>query len=92
MQATFVGTIKTSVESIAESVISVYNKHNSDIRKIREELANDEMFVAWNGPEIGECDEILRKALDLHFEKTRLGVHFKTKNLFNTAEPTVNTI
>ena len=48
------------------------------------------MFVACNGPEIGECDEILRKALDLHFEKTRLGVHFKTNNLFKTAGPTVN--
>ena len=30
MQATFVGAIKTSVESIAKSVISVYNKHNSE--------------------------------------------------------------
>ena len=65
MQATFVGAIKTSVESIAESVISVYNKHNSDIRKIREELANDDIFAALNGPEIGNCDEILRKGLAL---------------------------
>ena len=68
MQATFVGAIKTSVESISESVISVYNKHNSDIRTIGEELANDEMFVAWNGPEIGEYVDILRIALDLYFE------------------------
>ena len=49
----------------------------------------DEMFVTWNGPEIEECDIILRKALDLHFSKTRLGVHFKTNNLFNTTGPTV---
>ena len=48
------------------------------------------MFVTWNGPEIGECDDILRKALDLHFEKTKLGVNFKTDKLFKTAGPTVN--
>ena len=50
------------------------------------------MCVPWNGPEIGECDDILRKELDLYFEKTRLGLHFKTNILFITAGPTVNNI
>ena len=31
-------------------------------------------------------------ALDLNFDKTRLGVHFKTGNMFNSAGPTVNNI
>ena len=47
------------------------------------------MFVTRKGPEIKEFDKILRKALDLHFSKTRLGVHLKKNNLFNTAGPTV---
>ena len=46
----------------------------------------------WNGPEIGECDEILKNALDLHFKNKRFGVHFKTNNLFNTAGPTVTNV
>ena len=50
------------------------------------------MFLAWNGPDIGECDAIPRKAFDLHFEKSRHGVYFKTNNLFNTTGPTVNNI
>ena len=72
-------------------VISILDQHNSDNRKLSEEKLNDEMFVAWNGPEIGECDEILKNAFDLHFKNTRFGVHFKTNNLFNTAGPTVVT-
>ena len=87
--ATFVGAIKTNVKSIAESMILVFNNLNSDVRPIGNDILNDEMFVTQKGPEIGECDNILRKALDLHFSKTRLGVHFKTNNLFNTAGPTV---
>ena len=47
------------------------------------------MFMTWHGPEIGECDEILKMALDLHFKNSKLSVHFKTNNLFNTSRPTV---
>ena len=45
--------------------------------------------MIWNGPEIGECDVILKMAIDLHFKKSKLGVHFNTNNLFNTSRPTV---
>ena len=53
-------------------VISVYNQHNSKIRKIWEEYANDER-VAYNGPEIREVHEVLKDALDLNISKSRLG-------------------
>ena len=76
MQATFVAAIQTSVKSIAEAVISVFNGHNSDIRTVPEEKLNDEMFVTWNGPEIRERDEILKTALHLHFKNSKLGVLF----------------
>ena len=50
------------------------------------------MLVAWNGPEIGEADEVLREALNLHISETKLGVHFKTNNMFMTVGPTVEKI
>ena len=73
-------------------MISVYNKHNSDIRPIDEDTVNDEMFVAWNGPEMGDSYEIMQKSLNRHFENTRMGIHFKMQNLFKTAGPTVDSI
>ena len=73
MRATYEASVKLSVESVAESVISVYNLHNNQLRKLNEDTANDELFVAYNGPEIGEADEVLRQALNLHFSKTRGG-------------------
>ena len=68
MQAISVGCIKLSVDSVAESIISKYNLHNNPLRSISEETAQDEMFISYNGPEIGESDEALTK----HF-KPKLG-------------------
>ena len=39
-------------------------KHDSKIRKLNDITANDEMFIAVNGPEIGEADGLLAKALN----------------------------
>ena len=44
VQATSVLGIKLSVESIAESYISVYNQHNSDIRPIKEKTEEDKLL------------------------------------------------
>ena len=60
MQATAVSAIKLSVESIVESFISVYNLHNNKLRPMEEETVDDEMMIHLNGPEIGECDNILK--------------------------------
>ena len=57
-----------SVESIAESFISIYNLHNSKLRSIEETTAEAEMMIDMNGPEIGEAENVLKSALDLHFE------------------------
>ena len=75
MRATYEACIKMSVESVAESVISIYNLHNSKIRNMKEDTANNEMFVAFNGPEIGEADEVLREALNLHFSQSIKQLH-----------------
>ena len=45
------------------------------------------MCGAWNGPEKGEADDTLNKALD-----NRLVLHFRTKNLFATAGVTVKSV
>ena len=74
MQAICVGCIKLSVESIAESMISKYNIHNNELRCISEETAHLEMFVAYNGPKIGESDKLLIEALKEH------SMHFVTHN------------
>ena len=62
------------------------------IRSVPKDKRNSEMFMTWHGPEIGECDEILKTVLDLHFKNSKLGVHFKTNNLFNASGPTVSHI
>ena len=47
------GCIKLGV-SVGESMISKYDIHNNELRCISEETAQSKMFVAYNGPEIGE--------------------------------------
>ena len=92
LRATYEGCFKISVEIVAESVISVYNSQNSKIRPISEDNVNDELFIAYNGPEMGEADYIIKDALDLHFSKLRLGWQLATNTLFKTPGPTVDKI
>ena len=54
----------------------MYNRHNSEKRPWDGDKVNDKMFVAWNGPQIGEADEKLKKALYVHFAD-----NFKTCSL-----------
>ena len=61
MKAVTVGRIKLSV--VSESMISKYNLHNNPLRCISEETAQDEMFVAYNCPEIGESITLLGETL-----------------------------
>ena len=88
MQAISVGCIKLSEESVAESMISRYNIHNQELRKVSEETANNEMFIAYNGPEIGESNQLLVDALKEHFKHKDW--HFvKQTGLFSSESKTV---
>ena len=70
---------------MAESVISIYNQHNNKHINIGEDTADDETFVVYNGPEIGESDDVLKEALNLHFRNKKGGAwHFST-NLFKSS-------
>ena len=82
MQACVVGSIKISVESIAESMISKYNIHNSKIRPITDDIADEEMMVDYNGSEIGEADKMLMEALHIYFKDHPKAIQFYTKNIF----------
>ena len=60
--------VKMSIESIAESFISIYNIHISKLRPIEEATAEAEMMIHMNGSEICKADKVLSAALDLLFE------------------------
>ena len=59
---------------MAEFMVSKYNLHNNPLRSISEENANDEIFLSYNGPEIGESDGLLSEVLTRHFNPK--GWHF----------------
>ena len=67
LQAIAVASIKISVESIAESFISEYNRRNDKLRTLSEDAAEFEMEIAKNGPVMAECDSVVKEGLDLYF-------------------------
>ena len=83
LQANFIGAIIVSVESVVESIIYQQALHNSKIRKLNDSTANDEMFIAVNGPELGEADALLAKSLDIQFAG-KSNWHSTKQTLFRT--------
>ena len=67
MKAIAVACIKISVEFIAESFISEYNRRNDKLRTLTEDAADFEMEIAKNGPVMAECDAVVKEGLDLYF-------------------------
>ena len=68
-----------SVKIVSESFILVVNLHNTKLQPFDEESSDNELFVVYNGPEIGEAENILKEALALHFKDSH-GWHFTTNN------------
>ena len=68
------------------------NIHNSKIRRITEDVADDEMMIDYNGPDIGEADRVLIESLYLHFKDNQKGIHFYTANIFRYHGITVENI
>ena len=50
------------------------------------------MFVAYNGPDIGQSDDVLKQALDDNFKSLRTGWHFTKNTPFNSVGITVDKI
>ena len=58
---------------------------------MEEETVDDEMMIHLNGPEIGECDNILKLALDKH--SNGKSWHFTTQNnIFKTHGKAVTSV
>ena len=75
-----------------ESLIPNYNNHNSKIRRISDEIADFEMMIDYNGPEIGEADKLLMESLILHFKDNTKGIHFHPCYIFRSHGKTVDAI
>ena len=67
LQCVVTACVKGAMESTAESMGSKLEHHNMEGLRIATEHLNEEVFVAWNGPEIQHCDNVLRGALNRYF-------------------------
>ena len=56
---------------------------NNWVNNLGKVVANNELFIAYNGPKIGEADQTLKAALDQHFAGGRW--HFTPNTLFEMA-------
>ena len=92
MHSVFVSSIKVSIESIAESMISKYALHFSKIRHLDENKVHNEMMIDCNGPEIGENDAILKESLNHYFNGKKW--HFNTASAaaFRTSGVATNNV
>ena len=67
--ATTVASLKFGVESTVESAISIFEGRLPKTRNVREEVAEEDMQIALNGPTLNNSNAILTEALNKHFHK-----------------------
>ena len=63
MHCICVESVKISVESVVESLVSKYEKHFDSSRQPTEEHAVDEMIILENGPLLHQADNVIEKAM-----------------------------
>ena len=68
VQALLCASIKVSVESVVESLVSRYENHFHKNRGLKEENALDEMEIAENGPSEFRADKLLINAMDRYWK------------------------
>ena len=66
MQALAVSSVKVSCESVLESV-SKYEIHFDERRNLSEIGANEEFEIAMNGPNVANCDNVVKAAMDKYW-------------------------
>ena len=64
LYAIAVSAVKHSCESVLESFVSRYENHFDDRRSTNEETANEEFEIAVNGPNLANCDGVVKEAMD----------------------------
>ena len=65
--------VAISVESIVESVVSIYETRQTKSRTLSDDRANYEMQVCYNGPNLAKADTMLEKAIDSYFKAHKQG-------------------
>ena len=70
IQGIICATVKLSVESVVESVVSRYERHFNKGRQLSEENALDEMEIAENGPTLFKADRLLQSAMNKYWRTT----------------------
>ena len=65
--------VAISVESIVESVVSIYETRQTKSRTLSDDRANYEMQVCYNGPNLAKADTMLEKAMDSYFKAHKQG-------------------
>ena len=63
-----VASVKISVESVVESLVSKYEKHFDSSRQPTEEHAVDEMIILENGPLLHQADNVIEKAMSKYWK------------------------
>ena len=70
------GCVALSVESIIESMVSMYEYRSSKICNIDIERASMEMMIGWNGPLPSKADAVIKEAMKNYWEKNGGDWHF----------------
>ena len=68
LQCICTASVKISVESVVESLVSRYENHFDSSRQLKEERALDEMEIAENGPELVKADIVLAAAMNQYWK------------------------
>ena len=90
LQAISVCAVKFSVESVLESLISVYKHHYRDDRKLNEESAAEEFQIAINGPSLARYDDVVHSAMSQYWSsKSNASWNFTRSHLYSGEFSTV---
>ena len=95
VQAICCASVKVSVESVIESLISVYEFHIDKLRTVKEDTSEAEIKTAINGPTIAHCDRIVKQAMDQYWMvKTKKNTwHFvRTTNIRDHSQYNVSKV
>ena len=73
IHAICVAATSMSVESVIESMVSMYEVRNNKHRPISEERAELEMMIAVNGPNIEHADSVIDKSMRQYWKESGEG-------------------
>ena len=68
MHAISAACVAISVESIVESVVSIYETRQTKLRTLDDDTDNHEMQIGYNGLEPANTENRLKKAVDSYFK------------------------